>query len=195
MAKSTQIVTTAAPGRADQVRNRMRLVTAARAAIAQQGTSVPLTEVARRAELSPATLYRHFPNRAALLVGVFEGELNQCHAILDRAIESADPGAAIFRAIRDVAALEAAQPGVMMTLVDQPGISSDLTIFRQRSFDQLRQLVDQARASATVRDDLTLEDVYLVLVAVKAIAQSDLNRALTRALRAVELFEQGCAVH
>lgn len=181
-------------GRADQVRNRKRLVDAARAAVAQRGTAVPLTEVARRADLSPATLYRHFPDRATLLVEVFEREVGHCEDILDRAAESAEPGTAIFRALRDVAALEAAQPGVMMTLVDQPGVSDGLTSFRQQASVRLRQLVERARASGSVRDDLRLEDLYLVLVAIKAVAQTDRATALHRTLRVVDLFEEGCTV-
>ena len=184
----------ARPGRADHVRNRQRLVEAARAAVGQGGTAVPLAEVARRAGLSPATLYRHFPNRAALLVAIYEREVGHCEDILDRAAESADPAAAIFRALRDVASLEAAQPGVMTTLVDQPGVSDGLAAFRQQASVRLRQLVARARASGGVRDDLRLEDLYLVLVAVKAVAQTDRATARTRSSRIVELFEDGCAV-
>lgn len=179
--------------RADQVRNRQRLVEAARAGVAEQGTAVSLAEVARRAGLSAATLYRHFPNRAALLVEVFEREVGHCDGILDRACASPDPGTAIFRALREVAVLEAAQPGVMTTLVDQPGVSDGLADFRQHASARLRELVGRAAAAGTVRADLRLEDLYLVLVAVKAVSQTDRATALARSLRVVELFEEGTA--
>src|SRR6476620_8067628 len=56
--------------RADALRNRQQLMTAAVALFADRGVDVPLDEVARRAGVSIGTLYNHFPNRGALLDAV-----------------------------------------------------------------------------------------------------------------------------
>ena len=56
--------------RADATRNRERIVTAAREAIVELGHDVPLDEVARRAGVGNATLYRHFTDRTDLLKDV-----------------------------------------------------------------------------------------------------------------------------
>lgn len=51
--------------RADAVRNRERILTAAREAFVESGSATPFDEVARRAGIGNATLYRHFPDRAS----------------------------------------------------------------------------------------------------------------------------------
>ncbi|MCX5199040.1 TetR/AcrR family transcriptional regulator [Streptomyces sp. NBC_00249] len=61
-----------APGRvpkprADAVRNRERILVAAREMFVEFGSQAPLDEIARRAGIGNATLYRHFPDRAALV--------------------------------------------------------------------------------------------------------------------------------
>ncbi len=63
--------------RADAARNADRLLSAARELIAEQGAEVPLDEVAKRAGVGNATLYRHFPTRADLLVAVYADEVDR----------------------------------------------------------------------------------------------------------------------
>lgn len=63
--------------RADAARNADRLLCAARELVAEQGAEVPLDEVAKRAGLGNATLYRHFPTRADLLVAVYADEVDR----------------------------------------------------------------------------------------------------------------------
>ncbi|MFG2620463.1 TetR/AcrR family transcriptional regulator [Streptomyces sp. NPDC048507] len=53
--------------RADAVRNRERILVAAREMLVESGAEAPLDEIARRAGVGNATLYRHFPDRAALV--------------------------------------------------------------------------------------------------------------------------------
>ncbi|MGW4766354.1 TetR/AcrR family transcriptional regulator, partial [Streptomyces pseudogriseolus] len=57
--------------RADAERNRARLITAAQRAITETGVRVSLEQVARDADVSIATLYRHFPTRDALIEAVY----------------------------------------------------------------------------------------------------------------------------
>ncbi|MEV0106349.1 helix-turn-helix domain-containing protein [Nocardia sp. NPDC050799] len=64
------------PGlRADASRNTARLLAAARELITEAGPEVALDEIARRAGVGNATLYRHFPTRADLLVAVYRDEI------------------------------------------------------------------------------------------------------------------------
>ncbi|MFG2993392.1 TetR/AcrR family transcriptional regulator [Streptomyces sp. NPDC048257] len=53
--------------RADAVRNRERILRVAREAFVESGSTIPFDEVARRAGIGNATLYRHFPDRATLV--------------------------------------------------------------------------------------------------------------------------------
>src|SRR5579884_1552733 len=63
------------PKRADARRNYDKVIAAARAAFAERGASTSLEEIARRAEVGIGTLYRHFPNRQALLEAVYVEEV------------------------------------------------------------------------------------------------------------------------
>lgn len=56
--------------RADAARNRERIVAAAREAFVIHGADAPLDDIARRAGVGNATLYRHFPDRGTLVHGV-----------------------------------------------------------------------------------------------------------------------------
>ena len=53
------------------------MLTAAREAFAEGGESTALEEIARRAGVGIGTLYRHFPNRQALLEALYVNEVEE----------------------------------------------------------------------------------------------------------------------
>src|SRR5918992_1701366 len=74
----------ARPLRADAQRNREKLLAAATEAFAEQGEDVALETVAARAGVGIGTLYRHFPNRDALVVAAYQQEVDSlCAAAAD----------------------------------------------------------------------------------------------------------------
>ncbi len=79
------------PLRSDAERNRRALVRAARAVFGERGLDAPLDEIARRAEVGNATLYRRFPTRCALLAAVFADTLEDVVAATERAIAESGP--------------------------------------------------------------------------------------------------------
>ncbi|SNT65489.1 regulatory protein, tetR family [Asanoa hainanensis] len=84
--------------RRDQLRNRQRLVTAAREAFTEQGPDIALDEIARRAGVGTTTLYRHFPEKEGLIEAVLDDLAAAVKDNADRAMEGADPVSA-FRAV------------------------------------------------------------------------------------------------
>jgi AcrR family transcriptional regulator len=66
--------------RADALRNRLHILEIARKAFERSGADVSMDEVAREAGVGPGTLYRHFPNRDALIEAVYRGELEKLAA-------------------------------------------------------------------------------------------------------------------
>jgi AcrR family transcriptional regulator len=66
--------------RADAQRNRERILEVAREAFTRHGAEAALDDIARRAELGPGTLYRHFPTRDALIEAVFRSQVEQLTA-------------------------------------------------------------------------------------------------------------------
>src|SRR5262249_14882524 len=75
------------PMRADARRNYERILECARQTFAELGTEAPLDEIARRTGVGPGTLYRHFPNRAALIEAVYRSSIE---ALSRRAAELLD---------------------------------------------------------------------------------------------------------
>ncbi|MEE1752797.1 TetR/AcrR family transcriptional regulator [Streptomyces sp. SP18CS02] len=69
-------------------RNRAALVAAARVIYAEQGLNVPLSAIAKRAGVGQGVLYRHFPDRAAVVIAVLEE--NVCQIELASAADGAD---------------------------------------------------------------------------------------------------------
>ncbi|MET7615955.1 TetR/AcrR family transcriptional regulator [Streptomyces sp. NPDC005408] len=83
--------------RADALRNRERIVTAARETFVEFGPDVPLDEIARRAGVGNATLYRHFPDRDTL---IHEVVLSVLSRTTQRAQEAAAEETDAFEALR-----------------------------------------------------------------------------------------------
>jgi AcrR family transcriptional regulator len=77
------------PMRADARRNYGRILAAAREAFAAHGAEASLDDIARAAGVGNATLYRHFPARAALLDAVFRERVEALCAEADALIAQA----------------------------------------------------------------------------------------------------------
>ena len=73
--------------RADAVRNRDLLVTAAADAFAARGAEVSLEDIARSAGVGIGTLYRHFPTRESLVEAVYRHEIDVLCARADELLE------------------------------------------------------------------------------------------------------------
>jgi AcrR family transcriptional regulator len=80
--------------RADSRRKRLRLIEAARIAVAEHGLDVSAADIAARAEVGVGTLYRRFGSKQALIVDVVVDSFNEVQAELDAALTDEDPGRA-----------------------------------------------------------------------------------------------------
>ncbi len=72
--------TVSSPKRADAQRNALTIVQAAAHLFTQRGVDVPVRDIARQAGIGMGTLYRHFPNRADLIVAVYQHQVETCAA-------------------------------------------------------------------------------------------------------------------
>ncbi|MEU9002406.1 helix-turn-helix domain-containing protein [Streptomyces sp. NPDC048551] len=152
-----------APVRRDARRNRELLLGAARTAFAAQGLDTPLDEIARRAGVGNATLYRHFPTRAALIDAVFEDALQGTVAAGDEARRAADPWAGLARYLEAVFTVLATDRGandLMTTAIE--GVTS-LDAVQAHNHETIALLMDRAQRDGAMRPDVTVEDVLLSL--------------------------------
>ena len=98
--------------RADAARNRQALVSAAREVMAEHGLDAPLDEIARRAGVGNATLYRRFPQRITLIEAVFADRMAEHVSAVEEALEEPDAWRAFERYISDVTALQVHDRGI-----------------------------------------------------------------------------------
>jgi AcrR family transcriptional regulator len=106
------------PVRADGRRSHADLLAAAREAFAEQGTDASLREVARRAGVSIATLYRHFPTRQALLESLLGEAFDTLHGQAGDLLSASDPGQALVAWIRELARACARYDGVPASVME-----------------------------------------------------------------------------
>jgi AcrR family transcriptional regulator len=156
------------PLRADAQRNYQRLVTAASAAFAEHGADdASLEEIARRAGVGIGTLYRHFPNRQALLEAVYR---DQVDVLSDRArqlSESQDPGAALdewLRALVSFGRTKRSLTSAMLATLDKDSelMSTCSLIMRNAA----TTLLKRAQEAGVVRADANATDMLRLVHAV-----------------------------
>lgn len=159
---------TGLPVRADGRRTHEHLLVAAQKTFAEQGTDASLREVARRAGVSIATLYRHFPTREALLQTLLQHGFDKLRARAADLIASLDPGQALVAWIRELALASARYDGLpasVMAALQDPGstLHSSCAGLRAAADD----LLARAQRSGHIRADL---DADQLLAAVNAMA-------------------------
>jgi AcrR family transcriptional regulator len=151
--------------RADAVRNRERVLEAAKAVFSAGGPDASLEAVARRAGVGIGTLYRHFPTREALFEAVYRREVEQLGELSEALKSEPDPVEALRRWLRSNVEFVATKKGMSAALALAVNSSSDLTVY---SFDRLTKavgaLLDRAVAAGEIRADVGPEDLLRALV-------------------------------
>ena len=149
--------------RADALRNRERIVSAAREMFVEFGPDVPLDEIARRAGVGNATLYRHFPDRATLVREVVLSVMSRTTEQADRAAaEEADPFAALRRFVHRAADERIGALCPMLSgALDHD--HSDLQAGREHLEDAVRGLVEAAQSAGRMRTDVAVGDLMVAL--------------------------------
>ncbi|MGO9083033.1 MAG: TetR/AcrR family transcriptional regulator [Streptosporangiaceae bacterium] len=159
--------------RADAQRNRQRLLAAASAAFAEHGADdACLEEIARRAGVGIGTLYRHFPNRQALLEAVYRDQVEALSARADELLTAAEPGAALTAWLRALVAFSAAKSRLTEAMLAGLGKDSELLSSCGASIrDRAEALLARAQQAGVVRADAEAQDVIRLVHAVNIAAQ------------------------
>ncbi|MFI6124432.1 TetR/AcrR family transcriptional regulator [Streptomyces sp. NPDC051064] len=154
--------------RSDALDNRERILDAARALFSADGLDVPMREIARRAEVGPATLYRRFPTKQALVAEAFADQLRACRTIVDEGCADPDPWRGLCLVIEKICELHARDRGFteafLSTLPGAPDVAG-----REYTVKALAGLAQRAKDAGRLRSDFVLDDLILVLMANKGI--------------------------
>jgi AcrR family transcriptional regulator len=157
----------ARPKRADARRNYETVLAAAREAFAEGGESTALEEIARRAGVGIGTLYRHFPNRQALLEAVYLGEVEGFCRAADEVPDDADPWDALtdwFDRFVGYLATKRALAGELMNYM-----TPDAELFkasRAALFQSGEPLLARAQQAGVVRDDVQFGEVMQMVMGI-----------------------------
>jgi AcrR family transcriptional regulator len=154
------------PKRADARRNYEKVLAAAREAFAEGGESTALEEIARRAGVGIGTLYRHFPNRQALLEALYVDEVEEvCRSAAQ--LEGADPWEALnswFERFIAYLATKRALAHELLNYLDQD--ASLFRVCRTSLFEAGEPLLKRAQEAGVVRPDVNIADVMQMVIGI-----------------------------
>lgn len=178
--------------RADARRNRDRILAAARDLFVEQGPDAPLDEIARRAGVGIATLYRRFPDRQALARGVALDVWQEVAREAELALaKEPDAFQALARYLHR--ALELRVGAVMPLVASNLPLDDEARLARDRSAAAIQAIIDAALAEGALRSDVTFGDIGLLLIRLSRPLPGPFPRALddTLAHRHLELLLDG----
>jgi AcrR family transcriptional regulator len=151
--------------RADAVRNRERVLEAAKAVFNAGGPEASLEAVAKRAGVGIGTLYRHFPTREDLFEAVYRREVEQLSELAEQLKNAKDPVDALRRWLRSNVEFVATKKGMSAALALTFQSSSELAAFSmERLTKAIGSLLDRAVAAGQMRGDISPEDLLRALV-------------------------------
>ena len=166
------------PRRADAARNAEVVLAAAKALFAERGPDVALDEIARRAGVGNATLYRHFPTRSDLIVAVYSDEVAALCLRGADLLHGSAAGEALFAWLDSFVVHIATKRPLALAVTDSPDERrSHLYDEWHRSITAAAErLMGRAVDAGEVRSDLTVTDL-LALTSAAAIASTDAAHA------------------
>jgi AcrR family transcriptional regulator len=179
--------------RADAVRNRERVLEAAKVVFNAGGPEASLEAVAKRAGVGIGTLYRHFPTREDLFEAVYRREVEQLSELAEQLKNAKDPVDALRRWLDSTVEFVATKKGMSAALALTFQSSSDLAAF---SMDRLTKaigsLLDRAVAAGQMRADISPEDLLRALIGMCYI--NDQAGWQSSVLRMLDVFVDGLRV-
>jgi AcrR family transcriptional regulator len=151
--------------RSDAERNRLLLIGAASKVFAEQGLDASLNEVARRAGVGVATLFRRFPTRDDLVTAVFADKMAAYEQAVAAALADPDPWHGFCAFVERVCQMQAEDRGFADVLTATFPIAEGLQAARDRSALALAELLDRAKQTGKLRSDFVHQDLPLILMA------------------------------
>jgi AcrR family transcriptional regulator len=163
----------ARPKRADARRNYEKVLTAAREAFAEGGESTALEEIARRAGVGIGTLYRHFPNRQALLEALYVNEVEEvCRTAAQ--FEDGEPWEALNGWFERLIAYLATKKALANELLNYLELDAPLfQVCRTSLYAAGEPLLKRAQEAGAVRSDVAFPEVMQMVMGITKIPTGD----------------------
>jgi AcrR family transcriptional regulator len=146
------------PLRADAQRNLERVLDAAAELFAERGCDVSVDEIARRAGVGHATVFRRFPSKDALISAVVSKQIGELAAFVENALTEEDAGEAFRSFVWYAGEMHAHDRGLHEGFSRCGGVS-DVAEAKAELTIRIDQLIQRAQAAGAVRKDVSADDV------------------------------------
>lgn len=188
-----EAVRVARPKRADARRNEKALLDAAAAVFVTSGVEAPIRDIASRAGVGTATIYRHFPTRADLIVAVYRHQVEDlAEAGPALLASSATPYAALARWMDTFVDFVVTKQGLATVLQSDDSCYDPLhSYFVERLEPVCARLLDAAASSGEIRSG---QDAYELMRGVGGLCAGAGTNPRYDARRLVELLIAGLRV-
>ncbi len=157
--------------RADAARNRERIVAAAMEVFAERGLDASTAEIAARAGVGEATLFRRFPTKDDLITAIIGVQFEESATLAAECLEDDDPWRGVERFLYGMAERAAVDHGVAGAAKERCMASPSLAADRRRIIDLTSQLVRRAQKAGALRDDIAGQDLMFLMAAVASLAE------------------------
>ena len=160
--------------RADAQRNLDALLEAAKAVFAEAGVDAPVRDIAERAGVGVATVYRHFPQRAQLIAAVFRREMDACIELAPVLAATHEPSEALSLWLQRFAAFIATKRGLAAALYSGDPVYEGLPAhFETRLVPAMRMLLTAAIDAGQIRDVVDPDELLNAVARLSVSAPGD----------------------
>jgi AcrR family transcriptional regulator len=157
--------------RADAARNRERIVAAAAEVFAERGLEASTAEIAARAGVGEATLFRRFPTKDDLVTAIIAEQLGDAAAVAASCLEEEDAWRGVERFLFEMAERAFQDHGVSGAIKERCMASPVLAAERGRVLDLTAQLVKRAQAAGALRKDVSGVDLMFLMAAIGSLGE------------------------
>lgn len=153
------------PLRADAVRNRGRVLEAARKLMTQRGVEVGMEEIAREAGVGVGTVYRHFPNKDALIRALAEDRFERIAKVITEALEDPEPWNAFESMMRRTAKIHVADRA-LTEIMRNHGDAMQAAAGKYEVPELTEKLVERCKAAGVLRREVQMGDIPMLMCGV-----------------------------
>jgi len=160
--------------RADAVRNRSRVLAAAAAVFAERGVEAGVPEVARRAGVGKATVYRSFPTKEHLIAAVAVARLEDFERRVRAQLDAPDAWQALHDLLADSAVRQCGDRAITAAL--ESGVAQEqLAVARASMWDAVGALLERAKAEGRIAPEAQAADLRVLWAGVARVLATDGN--------------------
>ncbi|MBC9726829.1 TetR/AcrR family transcriptional regulator [Streptomyces sp. TRM68367] len=148
-------------GRKDARRNKETLLDAAATVFVTSGVDAPVRDIAAKAGVGLGTIYRHFPTRADLIIGVYRHQVDACADAGPALLATSSPHTALGQWINLFVDFLVTKHGLAAVLqADNAGFEALHAYFLDRLLPVCTELLEAAAVAGEIRPDI---DAYQLM--------------------------------